>query len=95
MKITQAAARKLALKYKIDLSVVPIDEFTFGLNVELEHGKMLSKLTNITNNSKDATCKIAIAHLLEDPRYYYYLKMMEAKREKYWAKREKPSIFLA
>ena len=94
MKITKPVAIKLAKKYSINLNVVPIDEFQFGLNVELEHGKALSKITNITNNNNDITCQIALAHLIEDPRYHYYLKRMEAKRDKYWAKRKKPSIFL-
>lgn len=95
MKFTKAATIKLATKYNLDLNVVPIDEFQFGLNVELEHGKKLSKLTNITNDNKDITTRITLAHLNEDPRYYYYLKMMEAKRDKYWSTRKKPSIFLA
>lgn len=94
MRITKTVALKLAKKYKLDLEIVPLDEFTFGLNVELEHGKKLSKITNITNNNIDITCQIAIAHLMEDPRYYHYLKMMEAKRDKYWSTRKKPSIFL-
>ena len=93
MKILKPMAIKIAKKYKIDLDTIPINEFLFGLNVELEHGNKLSKLTNVTKNSIDFTSKIVIAHLLEDPRYYHYLKMMETKRDKYWAKREKPSIF--
>ncbi len=94
MRISKTVALQLAKKYNLDLEIIPLDEFVFGLNVELEHGKNLSKITNITNNNIDMTCKIAIAHLIEDPRYYHHLKIMEAKRDKYWSTRKKPSIFL-
>ena len=40
------------------------------------------------------TSKIALAHLIEDPKYYKYLVLMEQKREKYWSKKKKPNIFL-
>jgi hypothetical protein len=93
MKITKSRAKLLAKKYKINTDIVPFDEFHFGLNVELEHGNKLSKLTNVTNNSLNMTTKIVIAHLLEDPRYYKYLKKMEEKRELYWSKHKKPCIF--
>lgn len=94
MKINKTEAIKLARKYKIDLDVVPIEEWQYGLNVELEHGNKLSKLTNITKNNKNLTAVIAIAHILEDPEYYRHLKKMETRREKYWSTREKPDIFL-
>jgi hypothetical protein len=92
-KINKLNAEKLAKKYKINLEIIPFDEWKFGLEVELEHGKKISKLTNITHDNLDLTAKIAIAHLIEDPRYYKYLKQIESKREKYWEKRNKPTIF--
>lgn len=94
MKFNKIEAIKLARKYKIDLDVIPIEEWQFGLNVELEHGSRLSKLTNVTKNNKDMTSKIVISHILEDPQYYKHLKIMETKREKYWSTRVKPNIFL-
>mgnify|MGYP001028097697 CR=1 FL=1 len=94
MKITRKQAERLGRKFKIDFSVVPQDEWEHALNVELEHGSMLSALTNVTGNSLSQTAKIAIAHLLEDPRYYYHLKKMEEKRDLYWKSRNKPKIFL-
>lgn len=94
-KITKINAEKLAKKYKINLDIISIDEWKYGLEVELEHGHKLSKLTNITNDNLDMTAKIAIAHLIEDPRYYKYLKQIETRREKYWEKRKKPSIFIS
>ena len=56
-----------------------IDEFTDGLNIELEHGK-INPQTNITNNNPLLTAKIALAHLNEFPNYYnkdYGIKKFE------------------
>ena len=94
MKINKVEAVKLAKKYKINLDIIPIEEWQYGLNVELEHGTKLSKLTNITKNNKNITSLITIAHIIEFPQYYKHLKKMEEKLEKYWSKREKPDIFL-
>lgn len=93
MKIKKIEAKKLAKKYKINLDVVPLEEFHFGLNIELEHGSNFGKLTNITKNSKDLTTRIVIAHLLEYPDYYKRLKKMESSAERYWSTRTKKSIF--
>ena len=94
MKITKLIAKNLAKKYKINLDVVDFNEFHFGLNVELEHGKKISKITNIINDNIDLVCRIVIAHLIEFPDYYKYLKKMEIKAEKYWKKHNKPNIFI-
>lgn len=94
VKITKEEAAKLGKKFKINYKVIPFTEWVFGLNVELEHGTQFGKVTNVTNNKLNATAMIAMAHLIEDPRYYYYLKKMESKREKYWKTKTKPSIFL-
>lgn len=94
MKINKSTSIKLAKKYKINLDIIDIDEWHYGLNVELEHGSKLGKLTNITNNSLDMTCKIAIAHLIESPRYYRFLKKLEEREDKYWSNKKKPNIFV-
>lgn len=94
MKINKTTSIKLAKKYKINLDIIDIDEWHYGLNVELEHGSKLSKLTNITKDNIDITCKIAIVHLLESPRYYRFLKKLEEKEDKYWENKKKPDIFL-
>lgn len=94
MKITKSNAIKLAKEFNLNLNIVPLDEWIDGLNIELEHGKKISKLTNITNDNFIITAKIALAHLIEDPRYYKYLIQMEKKREKYWEKKNKPNIFI-
>lgn len=94
MKINKATSIKLAKKYKINLDIINIDEWHYGLNVELEHGSKLGKLTNITCNNLDMTCKIALVHLKESPRYYRFLKKLEDKEDKYWENKKKPNIFL-
>jgi hypothetical protein len=93
MKITKTLAKKLAKEYNLNLDIVPLEEWIDGLKIELEHGKKVSKLTNITNDDIYMTSKIALAHLIEDPRYYKYLVQMETKRETYWKNKKKPSIF--
>jgi len=94
MKITKYSASKLAKKYNINLDIISMDEWHYGLNVELEHGSKISKLTNVTKNNIDTTALIVISHLLESPNYYKYLKKMEEKMDKYWSTRNKPNIFL-
>jgi hypothetical protein len=92
--ITQLQAKQLGKYYNIDFDVVPFKEWHLGLNIELEHGSKLGRLTNVTKNTLKLTAKIALAHLIEDPRYYYYLKKLESKRALYWSKKQKPNIFL-
>lgn len=91
---TKKAAIEYAKKFNIDLNIVPIDEFHAGINIEREHSGIVSKETNVVGNNPDNVIKIALAHLIEDPRYYFYLQKQETKREKYWMTRNKPSIFL-
>lgn len=93
MKITKTLAIKLAYEYKLDLDIVPIDEWIHGLKTELEHGKKLNTITNVSNDDISITAKIALAHLIEDPRYYKFLKKMEEARDKYWSTHTKPNIF--
>lgn len=93
LKITPCLVLKMAKKFNINLKVVPIIELQKGIEIELEHGKMLGKVTNITKDDIEMTTRIAIAHLIEDPRYYKHLIIMEKKREKYWKNKVKPSIF--
>lgn len=94
MKITTKQSIRLGKKFGINFDVVPFDEWKTGLNIELEHGKKISNITNVTNDSLYKTAQIAIAHLVEDPRYYYYLKRMEDKRSVYWKNKNKPIIFI-
>jgi predicted phosphoribosyltransferase len=86
MAINKETAQKLADKFNINLDVIPIKDFLFGLNAELEHH-------NITHGSHTITAKIVIAHLNEDPMYYHYLRKLEERRDRYWKTHKKPSIF--
>jgi len=92
--ISSKKALELAKKFHIDLTVVPLNEFKQGLNIELEHGSKFGRLTNVTDDNIYKTARIVIAHLKEDPRYYRYLKQLEHRRELYWNRRNKPSIFI-
>ena len=94
MKIIKSQAIKLAKKYKINLDVIDINEWHYGLNVELEHGTKFGTFTNITNNNLFITAKIVIAHLTEFPDYYKRLLKLETQADKYWNSRNKPNIFI-
>jgi hypothetical protein len=94
MKINIKQAEKLAKHYKINLDIINFDEWHYGLNVELEHGKKFGIITNITNNNLSITAKIVIAHLTEFPDYYKRLLKLETAADKYWSTKKKPNIFL-
>ena len=65
-----------------------VEDFRYGLDVELEHGKEDPR-TNVTNSDPMITGKIAWAHLNEYPDYYVRLKKMEAEAEDYWDAKKK------
>ena len=81
--LTSTEAKKIGDDLGIDWNKVSLEEFTMGLNVELEHGTRYPE-TNITNNDKSLTGKIAWAHLKEFPDYYTRLEEMEKKADAYW-----------
>lgn len=62
-----------------------LDDFTNGLNVELEHGT-ISPSTNVTNDNPIITGKITLAHLNEFPDYYVRLSKLEDEAKAYWSK---------
>lgn len=84
MKITKKQALTLGKKFNINFDIVKFDQWHYGLNVELEHGKKSGPLVNITNDNLLMTAQIAVAHLLEFPDYYKRLKSMESKADKFW-----------
>ena len=53
----------------IKLDKFSINDLMTGYNIELEHGTV-NPSTNITNDNKIMTVKIALAHLNEYPNYY-------------------------
>ncbi|WP_297631915.1 DUF5661 family protein [uncultured Clostridium sp.] len=82
---SESEALKIAIKLKIDFAKVKFNllDFTKGMNVELEHGKV-NKKTNVTNNNPLLTGKIALAHLNEFPDYYKRLEKLENDANKFW-----------
>lgn len=73
-----------ALKIDFDKEKFDLDEFTVGVNVELEHGSKYFE-SNVTKNDPIVTGKIALAHLKEFPDYYTRLKQLEEEAKKYWS----------
>lgn len=67
----------------INLDKFSIKDLMTGYNIELEHGT-INPNTNVTNDDKMMTLKIALAHLNEYPDYYneeYGLPALEKKLE--------------
>ena len=55
---------------------IPLEDFSVGLEVELEHGTRF-KDANVTNNHPILTGKIVLAHLKESMDYYMRLEVAE------------------
>lgn len=82
-KFNSQDAKEIGDDLGINWNEVNLDEFTKGVNVELEHGTRHPE-TNVTNNDKKLTGKIAWAHLKEFPDYYTRLKKLENEAKEYW-----------
>jgi hypothetical protein len=85
-------AREIGESIGIDWAASPFDveQFRAGLHVELEHG-LRDPETNVTDDDRIVTGKIARAHLNEFPDYYTRLAKMEAEAEQYWEGATPPS----
>jgi hypothetical protein len=86
-KFNSQDAKEIGDDLGINWNEVNLDEFTKGVNVELEHGTRYPE-TNVTNNDKKITGKIAWAHLKEFPDYYTRLEKLENEAEEYWNRKE-------
>jgi len=84
-ELNSQEAKKIGDDLRINWDEVKLDEFTKGVNVEFEHGTRFPE-TNVTNNDKKLTGKIAWAHLKEFPDYYTRLKKLEKEAAEYWKK---------
>ncbi len=82
-KISKQDVKEIGDNLGINWEEVNLDEFTMGINVEFEHGTRFPE-TNVTNNDKNLTGKIAWAHLKEFPDYYTRLEKMEKEAEEHW-----------
>jgi len=69
MTIDKDLAKIVAEKLDVTFDQFTLEEFTEGINIELEHGFMYPEY-NVTNNDLFLTAKIALAHLHEHPNYY-------------------------
>ena len=85
---TAEDAREIGASIGIDwdASRFDVEQFRIGLHVELEHGRRDPE-TNVTDDDRIITGKIARAHLNEFPDYYTRLAKMEAEAEDYWSSR--------
>ncbi len=86
---TAEEAREIGVAIGIDWSRsrFDVEQFRIGLGVELEHGRH-DPATNVTDDDRITTGKIAWAHLNEFPDYYTRLAKMEAEAERYWEGRD-------
>lgn len=84
-KINKHRAKEVGETIGIDWNKVDLDEFTMGINIELEHGTRYPE-TNVTNDDEELTGMIAWAHLKEFRDYYTRLEKMEHEAEEFWGK---------
>ncbi|MBK6773982.1 MAG: hypothetical protein IPG78_17950 [Ignavibacteria bacterium] len=84
-KFNSEDAEVIGDKLGISWDKFDVEQFTKGLNVELEHGSRDPEV-NVTNNDPVLTGKIALAHLKEFPDYYTRLEKMERDAKEFWAK---------
>ncbi|MBW8331533.1 MAG: hypothetical protein K0M40_05925 [Prolixibacteraceae bacterium] len=86
-KLDAKDAKEIGEDIGIDWNEVKLEEFTKGINVEFEHGTKFPE-TNVTNDDKILTGKIAWAHLKEFPDYYSRLSKLETEAKEYWDKQK-------
>lgn len=90
-KVLLRDAKKIADILNINLDIIPLKEWRYGMQIEMEHGTW-KKITNVTNDNLLLTGKIALVHILEYPNYYTRLKKMEHQLNQYWKGKRKPKI---
>lgn len=113
-----ARINMLINQYGIDRAVVPLHRLKAGYDVELEHGRQHYRdrldeepglaLLDVTHDEVEATLKIALAHLVENPGlrdaqgntiipdYYEALHDMEVHSNRLWALKgvQRPHVLL-
>ena len=87
-QFSQEEEKILAEQLGVDWTHFDVEQFTMGINVELEHG-LRDPLTNVTNDDPLTTAKIALAHLNEFPDYYTRLDILEKEADDYWKDKKK------
>ena len=87
-KLNSRDAKEIGDDIGINWESVILSEFTKGVNIEFEHGTR-NPQSNVTDNDKKMTGKIAWAHLKEFPDYYTRLEKLEKEATDYWKKKGK------
>ncbi len=77
---TEAQALEIGTAIGIDFTIVDIEQFRMGLEVEFEHGSHDSE-TDVIHDDPLLAGKIAWAHLKEIADYYTRLEAMEKAAE--------------
>jgi hypothetical protein len=75
-KVLPDEARIILAEVNTEGMNIPLEDFSAGLEVELEHGTQF-KDANVTNNHPILTGKIVLAHLKESMDYYKRLEVAE------------------
>lgn len=84
--VTTDEAWRIGDALGLNWTVIAVEQFRRGLEVEFEHGSRDPE-TNVTNDDPLLTGKIAWAHLKEFPDYYTRLDRLESEADAYWASR--------
>ena len=84
-KFDENDAKRIGNDLGINWKEVSLDQFTKGLNVELEHGSK-DPQTDVTGNNGKLTGEIALAHLKEFPDYYTRLHKMDKEATEHFKK---------
>jgi hypothetical protein len=87
-----AEAKQIGDALDIPWARFGVEQFTMGLNVELEHGRR-DPATDVTHDDPIVTGKIALAHLNEIPDYYTKLAVMEREAERVKSTQRRGSLW--
>lgn len=70
---------------RLATSPLDVEQLRIGMKVELEHG-LHDPRTDVSNDDRHVTAKIALAHLNEFPDYYTRLEQLEEEAKRDWGK---------
>ena len=82
--LTNAQANMVIHALGLNPAAVSTKTMLDGLNVEMEHGSMFGKVTNITGDDLVTTGRIVLAHLMKFRDYYERLDRMEEEADVEW-----------
>lgn len=85
--VSKKIIKQLANEYEINLNVLSLELLKHATEEEFEH-------KDIIGDDPELAFRIALKHLEEFPDYYHRLQKMVDSADKYWLKKEKPSIYI-